>query len=123
MTLQILRSVLQILEQSYFLHTPRQCSSLFKKKKKIGEAFQSDHFLKRMLSSNIRFILWLGGDTPCQGQGRRLGGATPCPRSSGCTGTGRPTGAIPRSRSGGAAKSRYPSSKLRSSGCALLGWP
>ena len=55
--------VLRILEQSYFLHTPRQYSSLFKKKK-IGEAFQSDHFLKRMLSSNIRLVLWLGGATP-----------------------------------------------------------
>ena len=57
------------------------------------------------------------------GQGRRLGGATPCPRSSGCTGAGGPREAIPRSRSGGVAVRRYPSSKVRSSSCTLLEQP
>ena len=54
------------------------------------------------------------------GQGMRLGGATPPPRSSGCAGIGGPRGAIPRSRLEGAAVRRYPSSKVRSNGCALL---
>ena len=36
---------------------------------------------------------------------------------------GGPRGAIPRSRSGGAAVRRYPLSKVRSSGCALLEQP
>ena len=39
-----------------------------------------------------------------QGQGQRPRGATPCPRSGGCVGTGGPRGATPRSRSGGAAE-------------------
>ena len=38
-------------------------------------------------------------------------------------GTGGLRGDTPRSRSGGAAVSRYPSSKVRSSGCALLEQP
>ena len=41
----------------------------------------------------------------------------------GCTGAGGPRGATPRSRSGGAAMRRYPSSKVRGSGCALLEQP
>ena len=45
---------------------------------------------------------------------------TPHPRSSGCMGTIGPRGAIPRSRSGRAAVKRYLSSKVKSSGCALL---
>ena len=45
---------------------------------------------------------------------------SPRPRSSGCTGAGEPRGAISRSRSEGMAVRRYPSSKVRSSGCALL---
>ena len=57
------------------------------------------------------------------GQGRRQGGATPRPKSGGCTGAGGPRGAIPHSRSGGAVVRRYPSSKVRSSGCALLEQP
>ena len=57
------------------------------------------------------------------GQGRRPGGATPRPRSGGCIGTGGPRGAIPRRMSGRAAVRRYPSSKVRSSGCALLEQP
>ena len=58
-----------------------------------------------------------------RGQGWRLGGATPCPVSSGCVGAGGPRGAIPRWRSGRAAVRRYPSSKVRSSSCALLEQP
>ena len=42
-------------------------------------------------------------------------------KSSGCAGTEGPRGAIPHWRSGRAAVRRYPSSKVRSSGCALLG--
>ena len=57
------------------------------------------------------------------GQGRQPGGATPPPSSCGCVGTGGPRGAIPHSRSEGAAVSRYPSSKVRSSGCTLLEQP
>ena len=41
-----------------------------------------------------------------QCQGRRARGATPCPRSSDCTGPGGPRGATPRSRSGGVAVRR-----------------
>ena len=45
------------------------------------------------------------------------------PKSGGCAGTGGPRGATPRSRSGGAAVRRYPSSKVRSNSCALLEQP
>ena len=55
-----------------------------------------------------------------RGQGRQLGGATPHPRSGGCVSAGGQRGATPRSRSGGAVVRRYPSSKVRSSGCTLL---
>ena len=58
-----------------------------------------------------------------RGQGLQPGGATPPPRSSGCTGTGEPRGAIPRLRSEGVAVRRYLSSKVRSSSCALLEQP
>ena len=58
-----------------------------------------------------------------RGQGRWPGGAIPPPRSGGCVGAGGPRGAIPRSRSEGAAVRRYPSSKVRSSSCALLEQP
>ena len=61
--------------------------------------------------------------SPAQGQGQGPGGATPWPRSSGCTGAGGPRGAIPCSRSGGVAVRRYPLSKERSSGCTLLEQP
>ena len=57
------------------------------------------------------------------GQGRRPGGATPRLRSGGCVGAGGPRGPTPCSRSGGAAVRRYPSSKVRSSGCPLLEQP
>ena len=58
-----------------------------------------------------------------RGQGRRPGGPTPRPRSGGCAGAGGPSGAIPCWRSGRAVVRRYPSSKVRSSGCALLEQP
>ena len=58
-----------------------------------------------------------------QGQGRRPRGATPRQRRGGYTGVGGPRGATPSSRSGGAALRRYPLSKVRSSGCALLEQP
>ena len=46
------------------------------------------------------------------------------PRTGGCTGTGGLTGAMWSSaRSGGIAVRRYPSSQVRSSGCALLEQP
>ena len=54
---------------------------------------------------------------PIRGQGQWLGGATSCPRSGGCVGTGGPRGAIPCSRSGGVAVKRYRLSQVRSSGC------
>ena len=53
-------------------------------------------------------------------QGQRPGGATP--RCS-CAGTGGPRGAIPHWRSGRAVVRRYPSSKVKSIGCALLEQP
>ena len=43
-----------------------------------------------------------------RGQGQQPRGATTCPRSSGCAGTGGPRGATPHSRSGGVAVRRYP---------------
>ena len=57
------------------------------------------------------------------GQRQRPRGATPPLRSGGCGGAGGPRGAIPRSRSEGTAVRRYPSSKVRSNGCALLEQP
>ena len=58
-----------------------------------------------------------------RGQGQRPGGETPPPRSSGCMGARGSRGSIPCSKSEGAAVRRYPSSKVRSSGCALLEQP
>ena len=59
-----------------------------------------------------------------RGQGWGPGGATPPPRSGGwLAGAGVPRRVIPHSRSEGAAVRRYPSSKIRSSGCALLEQP
>ena len=52
-----------------------------------------------------------------------VGGATSRPRNSRDVGTGGPTGAIPHSRSRGAVVRRYPSPKVRSSGCTLLEQP
>ena len=57
------------------------------------------------------------------GQGRQPGGATPPPRSSSCGGHRRAERSYPRSRSGGVAVRRYPSSKVRSSSCVLLEQP
>ena len=64
-----------------------------------------------------------GWTYPSPKAGGMAGRSNPPPRSGGCTGTGGPRGAIPRSRSEGAAVRRYPSSKVRSSGCALLEQP
>ena len=47
-------------------------------------------------------------------------GATARPRSGSCLGARGPREATPRSRSGGLMVRRYPSSKVRSSGCTLL---
>ena len=44
-------------------------------------------------------------------------------RGGGCAGAGGPRGAIPRSRSGGAAVRRYLSSKVRKSSCTLQSSP
>ena len=44
-------------------------------------------------------------------------------KTYGCTGAVGPGGAIPHSKSGGAVVRRYPSSKVRSSSCALLEQP
>ena len=55
-----------------------------------------------------------------RGQGRQPRRTTPRPRRGGCAGAGGPRGAIPRSRLGEAAVRRYPSSKVRSSGCTLM---
>ena len=54
-----------------------------------------------------------------RGQGPRPGGPTACTRSPGCAGIGGPGGAIPQK----AVVRRYPSSKVRSSGCALVQQP
>ena len=58
-----------------------------------------------------------------RGQGWWPGGATPHPRSSGCAGAEEPRRAMPLSRSGGAVVRRYPTSKVKSSGCTLLEQP
>ena len=55
--------------------------------------------------------------------GRRSGGPIPHPRSSDCPGAGGPRGAISQWRLGRVAVGRYPSSKVRSNGCALLEQP
>ena len=72
-------------------------------------------------------LWWCGSSrkelSQAQGQGRQPRGATPRPRSGCCTGTGRLRGATPHSRSRGVAMRWYPSSKVRSSGCALLEQP
>ena len=49
--------------------------------------------------------------------------ATRRPRSGGCMDAGGPRVASLQSRSGGEAERRYPSSKVRSTGCALLEQP
>ena len=64
-----------------------------------------------------------GGECQVATVQERPRGATPRPRSSGCVGTGGPRIAIPHSRSGGEAVRRYPSSKVKSRGCALLEQP
>ena len=99
--------------------------------------------LRRSPSSTVRSSGWLRGTgsaypptsphpgtgdwcwwspSDSRGQGLRPRGTTPPPRSC-CVGSGGPRGATPRSRSGGAAVRRSPSSTVRSSGCALLEQP
>ena len=63
------------------------------------------------------------GATPRPRSGVEAGRSNPTPKGGGCVGAGGPRGAIPHSRSGGAAVRRYPSSKVRSGGCALLELP
>ena len=58
-----------------------------------------------------------------QDQGRWPRGTISLSRSGDCAGAGGPRGATPRSRSEGAVVRRYPSSKVRSSGCTLLEQP
>ena len=55
--------------------------------------------------------------------GAAAGRSTPSPRRGSCSGAGGPRGATPRSKSGRAVVRRYPSSKVRSRGCALLEQP
>ena len=77
-----------------------------------------------VISSEFPFWSWFGvSHSKERGQGRRSGGPTPCPRSCGCVGAGGPRGAIPHWRSRRVAVRRYPSSKVRSNGCALLEQP
>ena len=64
-----------------------------------------------------------GGATPCPRPGAQPRGANPHPRSGSYAGAGGPVGATTHSRSGGVAVRRYPPSKVRSSGCALLQQP
>ena len=94
------------LELSWFFHDPADVGNLVS---------GSSAFSKTSL--NIWKFMEL---KHLEGQGRRPRGATPRLPSSSCVGTGGPRGATPHSRSGGAAVRRYPSSKVRSSGCALL---
>ena len=65
----------------------------------------------------------LRGVTPRPRSGAVVKWANPGPRSGGWVGIGGQRGAIPRWRSGWAAVRRYPSSKVRSSGCPLLEQP
>ena len=64
----------------------------------------------------------LGGATHARSQGQQPGGPMPCPRSRGCTGAGGSRGAIPLEGQEGLVR-RYPSCKIRSSGCTLLEQP
>ena len=56
-------------------------------------------------------------------EGWQQRGATPPSSSSDCVGAGGLRGTTPCSRSEGVAMRRYVSSKVRSSGCALLEQP
>ena len=89
----------------------------------------SAYRLSRVTIYSLDVLLFLFGTSLlfhvhfARGQGRQPRGATPRQRSGGCAGPAGPRGATPRSRSGGAALRRYPSSKVRSSRCALLEQP
>ena len=72
-------------------------------------------------SISVTIYCWYARrDTPCPRPGRRPGGATPRPRGGGCVNPVGPRGVISCWRSGGAAGRRYPSSKVKSSSCALM---
>ena len=72
-----------------------------------------DKAVVHVMSLTSFLWLWFSFGLLSSGQGRLPRGATPCPKSGGCTGTGGLRGATARSRSGGAAMRRYPSSKVR----------
>ena len=88
--------------------------------------------LRHQKGTLIQMWLWTQGKViPCTWEKIKTEGhwaketdvATPRPRSSSCAGAGGPRGSTSHSRSGGAAVRRYPSSKVRSRGCALLEQP
>ena len=67
---------------------------------------------------------WLAAETSYCTPEVRGGGWKEQPHVQGAAAApGEPRGATPHPRSGGAAVRRYPSSKVRSSGCALLEQP
>ena len=93
-----------------------------------GAAAESARLRRRRNSREEPARVWGQGRRPrgatsCPRPGWRPGGATSHQRSHGCTGTGGPRGAISRWRSGRLVVRRYPSSKVRSSGCAMLEQP
>ena len=94
------------LEPSKFYEIPLGCSESI------------DHFLERWHLKNIFSSKHEHGISFCL---NLL--ATPRPRSGGCTGAGGPRGSLPHWRLGRMAVRRYTSSKVRSSGCALLEQP
>ena len=79
--------------------------------KNEDHGIQSHHFMEKKMEIVTDFVFL----------GSKL--TAPCPRRGGCAGAGGPRGATPCSRSGGAIVRRYPSSKVRSSGCTLLEQP
>ena len=87
-----------------------------------GYSISSKGFLPRIPTPKVR-----GGGleeiSHVRDQGQQPRGATPHTRSGSCPGAGGPREATPCSSSGRSAMRRYPSSKVRSSGCALLEQP
>ena len=94
------------LEPSKFYEIPLGCSESI------------DHFLEKWHLKNIFSSKHEHGISFCL---NLL--ATPRPRSGSRMGARGPRGSLPRWRSGRAAVRRYPLSKVRSSGCALLEQP
>ena len=86
-------------------------------------AVRQRRHVSHIFKDKLSFCILRRGATMWRGQGRQLRGATPRPMIGSCSGAGGSRGATPRSRSGGVAMRRYPSSKVRSSGCALLEQP